>query len=124
MRMHIGRTMLALSRGARAAGGIAVLMGAAGCVEWHQTVASDRPTIANFISAVSAANGTATAALRSGTPTGGNGAPVVTAPIPALVLLGGTIQVTATSATPFTKVAVVIPELDDHWELTLPAATT
>ena len=124
MRMHIGRTMLALSRGARAAVGIAVLMGAAGCVEWHQTVASDRPTIANYISAVSAANGTATAALRSGTPPGGSGAPVVTAPIPALVLLGGTIQVTATSATPFTKVAVVIPELDDHWELTLPAATT
>ena len=35
-----------------------------------------------------------------------------------------TLSVTATSATPFTKVAVVIPELDDHWELTLPAATT
>ena len=43
---------------------------------------------------------------------------------PPLVLLGGTIQVTASSATPFTKLAVVIPELEDYWELTLPQATT
>lgn len=124
MRMHMGRSMLALSRGARAAFGVAALLVVTGCVEWHQAVASDRPTIANYISGVSAANGTSTATLRSGTPQGGSGAPVVTAPIPALVLLGGTIQVTASSATPFNKVAVVIPDLDDYWELTLPATTT
>ena len=82
MRMHMGRSMLALSRGARAVLGASALLVATGCVEWHQTVASDRPTIANYISAVSAANGIATAALRSGAPQGGSGAPVVTAPIP------------------------------------------
>lgn len=122
--MHMGWSIRVLTRMARATLGASALLAAAGCVEWHQTVASDRPTIANYISAVTATNGLANAVLRSGAPQGGSGAPVVTAPIPALVLLGGTIQVTASSATPFTKIAVVIPDLDDYWELTLPAATT
>src|SRR5262249_28117605 len=81
--------------------GIALL--ASSCIEWDQTVASDRPTIANYISTVSTADGNTTAALKSGAPQSASGNPIVTAPIPALVLLGGTIQVTASSATPFTK---------------------
>jgi hypothetical protein len=124
MRMHTGRSIRVLSRLAQATLASCTLLASAGCVEWHQTLASDRPTIANYITAVSAANGVANATLRSGAPQGGSGAPIVTAAIPALVLLGGTIQVTASSATPFTKIAVVIPDLDDYWELTLPAATT
>ena len=104
---------------------VAALLGVLpGCVEWQQSVASDRPTIANYISAVTALNGTVTAQLRTGdAPTGGT-TPIVTAPIPPLVLLGGTIQVTASSASAFTKLAIVIPELEDYWELTLPQATT
>jgi hypothetical protein len=95
-----------------------------GCIEWQQTVASERPTIANYISAVTTQDGSIKAALAAGTPQTGGAIPVVTAPIPALILLGGTIQVTASAPTPFTKIAVVIPDLDDYWELTLPAATT
>lgn len=95
-----------------------------GCIEWSQPLDSDRPTIANYIAAVSLANSNVTASLKVGAPQGGTGDPVVLAPIPALVLLGGTVQVTASSATPFTKVAVAIPDLEDHWELTLPAPVT
>lgn len=108
----------------RLAPGAAALVAASGCIEWQQTLTSDRPTIANYISGVELANGTATAAIREGTPQSTASTPVVTAPIPALVLLGGTVQVTATSTTPFSKLAVVIPDLDDYWELQLPAATT
>ena len=96
----------------------------AGCIEWQQSVASERPTIANYIAAVTTLDASIKASLATGTPQTGGGIPIVTAPIPALILLGGTIQVTASSATPFTKIAVVIPDLDDFWELTLPAATT
>lgn len=95
-----------------------------GCIEWQQAVASERPTIANYITAVTTVTGDISASRRPGAPQTGSGSPVVTAPIPALILLGGTIQVTATSATPFSKIAVVIPDLDDFWELTLPAPTT
>jgi hypothetical protein len=108
----------------RAALTATALVVAAGCIEWQQTLTSDRPTIVNYISGVELANGTAAAVVREGTPQGTAATPVVTAPIPALILLGGTIQVTATSATPFSKLAVVIPDLDDYWELQLPAATS
>ena len=94
------------------------------CIEWEQSLASERPTIANYVSAVETIDGSAKATLKAGAPVTTGAVPVVTAPIPALILLGGTIQVTASSATAFTKLAVVIPDLDDHWELTLPAATT
>ncbi|MDA1081569.1 MAG: hypothetical protein O2973_07805 [Gemmatimonadetes bacterium] len=76
------------------------------------------------MSAVETVSGDARAVLRTGAPEISGGNPIVTAPIPELILLGGTIQVTASSATPFTKVAVAIPGLDDFWELTLPGATT
>ena len=96
----------------------------AGCVEWEQSLASEKPTITNYISDVTSQDGSIKASLATVTPQTGGGVPIVTAPIPALILLGGTIQVTAASATPFTKLAVVIPGLDDFWELTLPAANT
>lgn len=101
-----------------------ILLAPLGCVEWHQAIANERPTIANYVSAVTTQTGDIKASLQTGAPQTGGGSPIVTAPIPALILLGGTIQVTAASATPFTKIAVVIPDLDDFWELTLPAPTT
>lgn len=94
------------------------------CIEWEQTLASERPTIVNYISAVETVAGDAKATLKSGAPPASTGNPVVVAPIPALILLGGTIQVTASSATEFDKLAVFIPDLEDYWELKLPAAVT
>ncbi len=117
---HIGSGTRA--RRAALAAGVALL--ATGCIEWEQTLASERPTIANYVSAVETLNGDAKAQLRTGAPNTAAGVPIVTAPIPELILLGGTIQVTASSATEFTKVAVAIPDLEDYWELTLPAPTT
>ncbi len=108
----------------RAALSAVALVALGGCVEWQQTVASDRPTIANYISAVTALNGTVTAQLRQGNAPTGGASPIVSTPIPQLVLRGGAIDVTASSTKPFSKIAVVVPELDDYWELTLPAATT
>ena len=100
------------------------VIAANGCIEWDQTLATERPTIANYVSSVRTANGGVTATLKAGAPPTAGTDPVVTAPIPQLILLGGTVQVTASAATPFSKVAVAIPDLDDYWELTLPAATT
>lgn len=102
----------------------AALAASASCVEWQRPTESERPTIANYVSAVETVGGGAKATLRAGTAPTGGANPIVTAPIPALILLGGTIQVTATSITPFDKIAVVIPDLEDYWELQLPAATT
>ena len=96
---------------------------AGGCIEWEQTLESEHPTIKNYISAVTTANSAITASLKSGAPQAAGGAPIVTAPIPALILLGGTVQVTASAATPFSKLAVVIPDVDDHWELDLGFST-
>jgi hypothetical protein len=102
----------------------ALVVAQSGCVEWVQSVATERPTIANYIAAVTTPSGAVSASLTSGAPRTGPGNPVVTAAIPSLVLVGGTIHVTASSATPFSKIAVVIADLEDYWELTLPAATT
>ncbi len=92
------------------------------CIEWKQPTAVEEATIANYVASVQTADGLAIAVLKSGTPSAGAG-PVVTAPFPDIVLLGGTIQVFATSTQPFTKVAVVIPGVNDYWELTLPTPT-
>lgn len=113
-----------LDRLRRPAFAACVVFGFAACVEWTQPTERARPTIANYVSAVQTVGGASQATLRTGTAPTGGATPVVTAPIPALILLGGTIQVTAASATPFDKVAVVIPDLEDYWELTLPTATT
>ena len=99
------------------------LMAWGGCIEWKQPTAAAESGIARYISAVQTVSGDANAVLRSGAPAPGIG-PMVSANIPALVLLGGTIQVTATAATPFTKVAVVVPGVGDYWELTLLAPAT
>jgi hypothetical protein len=98
--------------------------GATNCIEWKQPLATEEPTIANYISGVQTLAGDAQAALRSGAPPVAGAGPVVSAPIPELVLLGGTIQVTATAGTPFSTLAIVVPDVEDYWELTLPAATS
>ena len=101
-----------------------VLITMTGCIEWAQPMQSSELTVARYIAAVQDVAGTANAVLVKGAAPAAGSGPVVTAPIPSLILLGGTIQVQASSATPFTKVAVAVPDVDDHWELTLPAAVT
>lgn len=100
-----------------------VVLATTACIEWKQPTAAEDLTITRYVAAVQTPTGSAIAVLHTGTPAPGSG-PVVTAPIPDIVLLGGTIQVTATSTTPFTKVVIAVPGVADYWELTLPAATT
>lgn len=112
------------ARSVRVALSVGLLASVSACIDWERAVEAEQIAISRYITAVELSNGTAKAVLRAGAPAATGTDPVVTAPIPALVLLGGTVQVTATSATPFTKLAVAIPGVDDHWELTLPAAVT
>jgi len=124
MTRQIGQLVRIFARLGRPVLVASALLVVSACVEWEQPLATERPTIVNYVSAVETLNGDAKAVLRTGAPQSNAGNPIVTAPIPELILLGGTIQVTASSATPFTRIAVAIPDLDDYWELTLPAATT
>jgi hypothetical protein len=94
------------------------------CIEWKQPTDADLPNISRYVAGVQTVAGDASAVLRSGAvPAAGSG-PVVTAPIPSLILLGGTIQVNASAATPFTTILVAVPGVTDYLELTLPVATT
>lgn len=101
----------------------AVLASTSGCIEWKQPLDAPETSIARYVSAVQTSSGSAFAVLRPGAPTVGLG-PTLNAPVPALILLGGTIQVTVTAPTPFTKLAVVVPGVNDYWELTLAAPAT
>lgn len=94
------------------------------CVDWKQPTEVDRPTITRYIALVRTADGVATAVRREGDPPTAGGAPVVTANIPNIVLLGGTSEVLVTAPSAFSKIIVAVPEVDDYWELTLPAAAT
>jgi hypothetical protein len=118
---NVRNLLVMISRLWRPALTMGVLLSVSACVEWNDPLTSERPSIANYVSAVETVGGAARASLKVGTAPAGGATPVITAPIPELVLLGGTIQVTASSATPFDKVAVVIPDLEDYWELVLPS---
>ncbi|MBM4193366.1 MAG: hypothetical protein FJ202_03165 [Gemmatimonadetes bacterium] len=52
-------------RGVTAA--LALLIASVSCIEWQQPLASEEPTIANYISSVETLAGDARAALRAGT---------------------------------------------------------
>jgi hypothetical protein len=125
MRTRIGKVWAQLSRLWRPAlVSATVLAASTRCIEWKQPLETPETSIARYVSAVQTTSGNANAVLRVGTPPTAGLGPTVTAPLPALVLLGGTIQITATGVTPFTKVAVIVPGVNDYWELTLPAPTT
>ena len=125
MRIGIGHVLAQLCRLWRPAITSAVVLTAATrCIEWKQPLETPETSIARYVSAVQTVTGNANAVLRSGAPPTAGLGPTVTAPMPALVLLGGTIQLTASAPTPFTKVAIVVLGVSDFWELTLPAPTT
>ncbi len=96
------------------------------CIEWKQPMAAEASGIATYVAGVQTLTGDAIAVLKPGAPppATGTGGPIVTATVPQLVLLGGTIQLTATSTSLFSNVAVVVPGQSDYWLLTLPAPTT
>lgn len=98
-----------------------VLASASSCVEWKQPTEAEETSVARYVAAVQTSLGDASAVLRKGAPPAGGAGPVVTAPIPSLILLGGTVQVTASSASAFTHVMVAVPGVNDYWELTLTA---
>ena len=102
---------------------LVMVAGTSRCIEWKQPMETEDSSIARYIAAVQTAQGDVHAVLHSGSPPAVGAGPVVSANIPALILLGGTIQVTVTSATPFNKVAIIVPGVTDYWELTLPGTT-
>jgi hypothetical protein len=101
-----------------------VLASSSGCIEWKQPMEAADTGISTYIAAMQTLSGNAHAVLRTGTPPGNGSGPIVTAPLPSIALLGGTIQLLATAVTPFTTVAVIVPGVTDYWELTLPGSTT
>lgn len=103
---------------------VVVVAAFGGCIEWKQPTSITAPSVSQYVAGVQTVSGDANAVLRRGAAPTAGGGPVVTAPIPQLVLLGGTIQVTASSATPFSRVTVLVPGVADYWELTLSGATT
>ncbi len=94
------------------------------CIEWKQPTDAVTLSVSRYVAGVQTVAGDASAVLRTGDVPATGAGPVVTAPIPQLILLGGTIQVIASSPTPFTSVRVAVPGVTDYWELTLPAPTT
>jgi hypothetical protein len=103
---------------------VVVLASLSRCIEWTQPREADNSSIVRYISAVQTSAGDANAILRTGAPPADGSGPVVTAPIPEQILLGGTIQVTASASAVFNTVVVAVPGVNDYWELTLTAPTT
>lgn len=112
------------NRFARMATALLLALSTFSCIEWKQSTALPESSVRRYISLVQTLDGTRTATLVSRTaPSPGSGA-AITATLPQQVLLGGTVQTTLTSATPFSRVIFSVPGNSDYWELTLPAATT
>ena len=124
MRPVIHALLIQLSRLWRPAISLGLLVALTGCIEWAQPTATQESGVQRYIAGMQTLDGNTKAVLvASTTPPTGAG-PIVTAPIPALVLLGGTIQIPVVSTEPFTKVAVNVPGVVGYWEITLPAPTT
>ncbi len=79
--------------------------------------------LANYITGVIAANGTATASLRTGTPTAGSG-PVVNATGTSALIEGGSSIRTLTATTAFNRIIVAVLGVDGYYELTLTSSVT
>ena len=124
MRPVIQFVLMQLSRLWRPAISLGLLVALTGCIEWAQPTATQESGVQRYIAGMQTLDGNTKAVLVAGTapPTGAG--PIVTAPIPALVLLGGTIQIPVVSTTPFTKIAVNVPGVVGYWEITLSAPTT
>ena len=124
MRSVFHSLLMQLSRLWRPALSLGLVVALTGCIEWAQPTATQESGVQRYIAGMQTLDGKTKAVLVAGTtpPTGAG--PIVTAPIPALVLLGGTIQIPVVSTQPFTKVAVNVPGVVGYWEITLPAPTT
>ncbi len=113
-----------LTRCARFAPAMLLMLASAGCLDWKQTTAAPEDSVRRYISLVQTLDGSRTAALVArAAPTPGSGA-AITAVLPQQVLRGGTVQTTLTSATPFSRAVFSVPGNNDHWELSLAAPAT
>jgi hypothetical protein len=80
--------------------------------------------IENFITGVTDGTGTITAILRQGSAPAANGGPTNSVAGFAAMVTGGSSQQTVTGASAFTQVIVVVPGMENYYELTIPSGTT
>jgi hypothetical protein len=85
---------------------------------------SDDAGVSRYVSGVQLTDSVSAATIRSGTPTSDPNAPALHAMLGPTALEGGTTELTATSATPFTRVAVTVPGSGSYWDVTLARPTT
>jgi hypothetical protein len=101
--------------------GLLVLVQAA-CVRYPAPI--DVQGVASYVSSVQLTDSVSAATIRSGMPTADPTAPALRATLGLTALEGGTTEVTATSATPFTRIAVTVPGSGSYWDVTLARPTT
>jgi len=85
---------------------------------------ADAQGVARYISSVQLTDSVSNATIRSGMPTADPTAPALHAMLGPTALEGGTTDVTATSATPFTRISVTVPGSGSYWDVTLTRPTT
>lgn len=83
----------------------------------------DTAALATYITGVITANGSATAQLRTGSPTAGAG-PTVTVTGSSALIEGGSALRTLTASTAFNRVVIAILGVDGYYELTLTTSVT
>lgn len=85
---------------------------------------ADPSGVARYVSSVQLTDSVSAATIRSGTPTADPNAPALHTLLGPTALEGGTTELTATSATPFSRVAVTVPGSGSYWDVTLARPTT
>lgn len=101
--------------------GLMVLVQSA-CVRYPAP--NDAQGVARYVSSVQLTDSVSAATIRNGTPTADPNAPQLHALLGPTALEGGTTELTATSATPFTRVSVTVPGTGSYWDVTLARPTT
>ncbi len=84
----------------------------------------DAQGVARYVSSVQLTDSVSAATIRTGSPAADPHAPALHAVLAPTALEGGTTEVTATAATPFTRVAVSVPGSGSYWDVTLARPTT
>jgi hypothetical protein len=80
--------------------------------------------IENYITGVSDGTGTITATLQKGSAPAANGGPTNSVAGFAAMVTGGSSQQTVTGGAAFTRVVVVVPGMENYYELAIPSGTT
>lgn len=96
-----------------------ILFGTDGC---SNSSGPKKPSIEDYIVAVSTSTGSSTAVLRTTEPPAAGSGPTIAAKALGAFILGGTAPVEISGTTAFSKVVVSIPGIAGYWEL--PVTTT